>query len=316
MRILTMLFFLTLAFQPFFLVAQCDTETNVDLNNPGMEDWVNEGNYEDPAGSFWDTANRTVDLAPFLINPNVTKSTDAHSGTYSAKLETSSWFGLTSSATVFSGEFDPDEGNPLESIKFGKPFTETPDYFRGWYKYEPVSGDSAEIYTYLHRWDGSERVRVAEAYTKVYDATSGWEQFNIEFEYLSSDMPDSITMVFASSAGGAEFQGRVGNTLYIDDVELYYCTVTSGFSTPLMSELDVNTFPNPADGMLRFDLDDHVNGSIRIFSMDGREMGEYRVNGDTFTISLDRYSDGLYKYVILDDSSTALASGSFMKKRD
>lgn len=297
------------------IIAQCDSEESIPLENQGFESWVNEGNYEDPAGDFWDTANRTVDLAPFLLDPNVTKDTDAHTGTYSAKLVTSNWFTLVTSATVFSGSFTPNQADPTASVAFGKPFTDIPDNFRVWYKYEPVAGDSAEIYTYLTKWNGTETVHVAEAYTKVYDAANEWTELDIPFDYLiEGEAPDSITMVFASSAAGDDFEGQVGNTLYIDDPELYYCV--TGISQPMMSEVSVNVFPNPATtDNIKFELSKDVEGLVKIFSNDGKNIVTSNFAGNELSMSTALWATGLYRYVIYDANSTsALATGTIIKE--
>ncbi len=296
--------------------AQCDSEEPIAVDNAGMENWVDEGNYEDPAGDFWDTANRTVDLLPLILNPNVTKSTDAHTGTYSAKLTTSNWFGLTSSATVFSGVFEPNQANPQESVKFGKPFTLRPDNFRVWYKYEPVNGDSAELYTYLTKWNTTTNMKdtIAEAYAVVYDPTD-WVELDIPFDYWSSLDPDSISIVFASSAAGDFFEGQVGNTLYIDDVELYYCL--TGISQPLMSEISAVVSPNPSiTGSIRFDLNKEVqNGLLRVFSLDGKAIFSQSFSGNSYDLNIDNWTSAMYRYVIYDEKTTsALATGSFIKE--
>lgn len=294
--------------------AQCDSETQIPVDNSGFENWVDEGNYEDPAGDFWDTANKTVDLLPLFLNANVTKDTDSHTGTYSAKLVTTDWFTLITSATIFSGSFTPNQADPTASVAFGKPFTDTPDNFRVWYKYAPVAGDSAEIYTYLTKWNGSETVNVAEAYTKVYNAASEWTELDIPFTYLSGETPDSITMVFASSAAGDDFEGQVGNTLHIDDPELYYCV--TGISQPMMSEVSVNVFPNPATtDNIRFELSKDVEGIVNIFSNDGKKIVTRNFTGNELNMNTTLWSAGLYRYVIYDSNSTsALATGTIIKE--
>ncbi len=295
------------------LAAQCDVEESIALDNSGFEDWVDEGNYEDPAGDFWDTANRTVDLAPILYNANVVKDTDAHSGNYSAKLTTSNWFTLVTSATVFSGAFVPNQLDPLESVKFGKPFTERPDYFRVWYKYAPVDGDSAEVYTYLEKWNGTERVRIGEAYTKLYDAQSEWTELLIPFTYNSTEAPDSITLVFASSAAGDNFEGQIGNTLYVDDVEMVKCLV--GINSISDSGIEVVTYPNPVNGeTLRFEVSQAMeDGLIRVFSNDGKEISSMPFSGKEFSLDVVEWSTALYRFVIFDQkTSKSVASGSFI----
>lgn len=312
--------FFTLAiliFSIHIIQAQCASEVQITVDNHSFENWAleGEGNYEDPAGDFWDTANRTVDILPLVLNPNVVKSEDAHTGTYSARLRTNNWFTLTTSATIFTGSFNPNQADPLESIKFGKPFTDRPDYFRVWYKYEPVQGDSAELYTYLTRWNGSSRDTVGEVYTKVYDPKLEWTLLDKEFTYFMTESPDSISIVFASSAAGDSFEGQEGNTLYIDDVELYYCATST--STPFMSEISVKAYPNPpTNGIIRFETSKVIdNGLIRIFSNDGKEVYNELFSGDVLNIDISKWTIGTYRFAIYDnETSSGLSSGSILLK--
>ncbi len=297
--------------------AQCVSEIQIAVNNNSMEDWAPEGNgnYEDPSGGFWETANKTVDLFPLTLNPNVTKSTDAHSGTYSAKLETTTWFGQLAAGTVFSGEFEPNISNPSESIQFGKPWAgERPEFFRFWYQFEPVMGDSAECYVYL-TVDGMPDTQVGEAYVKIKDATSGWTEMEVPFTYFTNDVPNEIAIVFASSAAGGTFEGQVGTTLYVDDVELYNCS--TGVTTTFSSEISIKAFPNPvSESTINFAFSSSINdGMIRIFSNDGKEVRNELFSGEQHEVNLDDLALGLYRFVIYDnETSSALGSGSFILK--
>jgi len=304
------------------VVAQCTgTEVLIPIENASFEDWASEGSYDDPSpastedgGGFWDTANKVVDL---YASADVTtiQSTDAHSGDYSAKLVTSSVdiivTDLLTSATLFSGFFDPDPSNILESVKFGKPFTETPDYFRVWYQYEPVQGDSAEIYCYLEKGADNE-TRIATAYTKIYDATTGWTELVLPFEYESSEMPESITLVFASSAAGDDFEGQVGNTLYVDDVELFKCTTPN--ENLISGVFTSNVFPNPSLGdNIKFEFSEERDVVLNIFSVDGKNVFTSNVNSDNYELDVAEWNNGFYQYVINDkDSNEAISRGSFV----
>lgn len=303
--------------------AQCDdTQVLIAIDNPSFEDWASEGSYEDPSpgstengGGFWDTSNKVVDLYP-TADITVTKSTDAHSGTYSARLETSSVniivTELLTAATLFTGYFDPNPANPIESVKFGKPFTETPDYFRVWYQYEPVQGDSAEIYCYLDKGENNE-TRIATAYTKIYDATTGWTELVLPFVYdVEGELPETITLVFASSADGDNFEGQVGNTLYVDDVELIKCTTPN---ENLISEaFTTHVFPNPSFGEnLQFEFSEAKDVVLSIFSVDGKKVFTADVNADNYELDIAEWNNGFYQYVINDkDSNEAISRGSFV----
>ena len=71
-----------------FIVIQVFHYLNINaqtIPNNDFETWINHGQYDDP--QFWDTPNQEICFFPFYIKV-VTKSTEHHSGSYSAKLET------------------------------------------------------------------------------------------------------------------------------------------------------------------------------------------------------------------------------------
>lgn len=300
------------------LSAQCDeaNRSQFAVPNSEMEDWIQTDLYEDIDTLFWSTANETVNLIS-TISPNTTKSTDAHSGTYAAKLETATWFNLIASATLFSGVFDGNAAvsnptNPEAATLFGRPFTGRPEYFSFWYKYVPVEGDSAESYTYLTKWNGSERVLVAEAFTHIFDATNGYVEMTLPFTYYSEETPDSVSIVFASSAAGNTFQGQEGNTIYIDDISLYNCTTSITY--PLSGKNMVRAYPNPAVGeLVHFELEEHLDkGQLKIYANDGRLIHDAVFQGLKKEVSVQDWDTGIYHYHLLDsENNVTLGGGSF-----
>lgn len=307
---------LTILFTTSLLSAQCDNQDPITVDNSGLENWDEETFYDNPSGDFWDTANRTLDLVLGTIPASVERTSDAHSGNYAAKIITRTWFGQLASGTLFAGFFDSSVvlTDPDNSVKFGKPFTERPDEFSYWYKYEPVQGDSAEAYSYLTRWNGSSRDTIASAYTKIYDAKNVYTLAEIPFVYNNNftEDPDSITIVFASSSRGDIFQGQEGNTLFVDDISLYYC-VTSSYQ-PLMSENNVTVYPNPTTTeLVNFSLEKPIeNGLVRVYTNDGKNVSLSSFQGDSHQINVGNWTQGVYRYSIIDqESSLTLSSGSF-----
>jgi hypothetical protein len=109
---------------------------------------------------------------------------------------------------------------PLESLVSGVPYKSKPTRFKGYFKYQPKNGDSCEIRTTLFKWnkDLKKRVKVGEAIMRRTDNTTVYTPFDLPFEYFSQDEPDSIEVIFTSSAGGEYFLAEIGSTLYIDNV--------------------------------------------------------------------------------------------------
>ena len=149
----------------------------------------------------------------------------------------------------------------LKSTQFGVPNSKEPVRITGWYKYKPGEKftdkdmnvypdrtDEASIYAVYYRntndrgesfvLDGHD----VEDLDKVLDnpqvykvarvaslpATDTWTQWEMFFD--GRDAPDDIVaaqgcnlaLVFSSSKRGAQFEGAIGSTLYVDDVEVSY----------------------------------------------------------------------------------------------
>jgi hypothetical protein len=196
----------------------------------------------------------------------VTESSDAVDGVKSVNLESKAVeitaqitiFGQTNSYSVtntapgllVSGVFDLDESAFAEQLLNGtnlnslNPFTyegtgQSIDFqalnLKGAYKYTSVDGDSAMLVS------GLIKDRVVIAYViKRLPAASVWTNFQLNYEYLSCTMPDTIISVFCSSNLDADFNNGVftinssytgvsGSILRLDNLT--------------MDTLDLNSFP-------------------------------------------------------------------------
>ena len=207
-------------------VQQFETPASDMLPNGNMEEWITYPNYENPfPEGIWASANKIVDLNPSYYHAVLFKSDDAHSGNFAAKGVTARFDGLPLlTGSVSTGLFDVDLQNPLESMIIGVPYKSYPTRFQGYYKYFGVNGDSCEIRTTLTKWDlvAREQIKVGEAIMRTTDLVDEYTFFDLEFEYFSTEEPDTIDMVFAASAGGEIFVGGVGSTIYVDDFDLKF----------------------------------------------------------------------------------------------
>jgi hypothetical protein len=184
---------------------------------------------------------RTLTTAP---------TSDAHSGELAARLETVQWGDFLISGLLSSGEFVFEE--PF--IKQGRPFSDKPSKFKGWYKYTPVQGDSAGIGAILTRYNTSTQQKdtIADAVIAVSSNITSYTEFVIDFEYTIPDLtPDTIIVVFTSSGDASNLQGQDGSVLIIDDIILEYAT---GLQDNLMPELSLNAFPSPANDRITLEI--------------------------------------------------------------
>lgn len=281
------------------------------VSNLNLDSWDALPNYEEPSGP-WATPNKTVDIAPTLLDPFVTKTTDAQSGTYAARMESAVIFGAQFvSGALWTGDFVLDIQNPLNSNRFGVPYTDRPTKFKGYYKYINNQGDSCDIYVLLTKWVNNTRTTVGTATmprSQTIQTVTSYTPFDIDFQYNTTETPDSISIIFASSAGGQLFQGQAGATLFIDNISL---ELTSGVEQVLMPELAVNTFPNPAQNNIQFQLDERVtNAQLYIYTLDGKVQHTAPLNGNTYSTSVQGWTPAKYYYLIRSQKGYSLASGA------
>ena len=196
------------------------------LPNMDMEEWITTPNYENPfPHGVWASANKVVDLNPDIYPVLLFKTEDAYSGNFAAKMVTNEAIGMPLlTGSLSTGLFSVNLNNPLKSLIRGVPYKSRPTRFQGYYKYTGVEGDSCEIRTTLSKWNVAEQKRdiIGEIIYRTTDTIEQYTHFDLEVKYFSSDIVDTIEVVFAASAGGENFQGKVGSTLYIDDFSLIF----------------------------------------------------------------------------------------------
>lgn len=198
----------------------------------------------------------------------VTESTDAVEGNTSVRLESDS-INITAVVNLFgnqvpftlsnvapglivSGELDLDENefaeqlinstsltslNPFTYPNTGQPIDFQPEKLKGWYKYAGVAGDSAMMVSGLIK----NRQVVAYVIKRLPNAAT-WTSFELEYEYLSCAMPDTIITLFCSSNLDASFDngnfsvnsnytGVDGSVLFVDDLTMD--TIPAGTFPPI-----------------------------------------------------------------------------------
>ena len=168
-------------------------------------------------------------LSTFGAPLTVERTTDSHSG-FAAKLTTQEFgtigFTILLSGLVTTGTFTPDITDIAGSLNQGTPFTARPDSLKGWYKYTPAGGDSAAIAIVLTRYNTvtHNRDTIANSSFIETNSVSTYNYLSLPIEYFSASNPDSIFLVFSSSAGGGNVPpvGIVGSTFYIDDFSFVY----------------------------------------------------------------------------------------------
>lgn len=158
---------------------------------------------------------------------------------------------------IFIGSFDVSNAlsDPLKATQIGYPFLKIPVALKGYFKYKPGDvykegenvvdkTDRFDIYAIFYetddqvqfldgdnRFESDHLVKLARIQAEDAVATDTWEEFYIPFETVGNRSIDTqklaegkykVGIVFSSSIEGDLFNGAVGSTLYIDEVELIY----------------------------------------------------------------------------------------------
>ena len=160
---------------------------------------------------------------------------------------------------MFLGTFDIRlaMSDHLHATRFGIPFADRPNTFKGYYTYQPgptvqdfygnpIAGrtDSADVYAVFYRNHDAQGNEVclygddvlsspyivAVADIGYVKPTAEWTPWEVKFEYRAdvdeeqlANWGYSLTIVFSSSAGGGDFIGAIGSRLCVDKVSLI-CT--------------------------------------------------------------------------------------------
>ena len=274
-----------------FLVASVMAQT--EIPEGGFNNWTpsSAGNFSEPSGGWWTSLNSLQSLGgPVTLSA----STDAHSGEYAAQMETKLWGTLLISGLLVAGDFITSD--PF--IKQGKPFTDKPAKFKGWYKYLSVEGDSAGIVAMLTKYNAGtgQKDTIAEAIGVVLNTVSTYTMFDIDFVYNNNDIdPDSIIIVFTSSGDGGNFLGQAGSTLLVDDIFLEY---PSGVQESLAPEFSVQVFPSPANDKLSFEFNTLFPEKLScfVFAIDGSLIQSFSPKEKTHNMDVSNWQQG--KYII------------------
>ncbi len=207
--------------------------------------------------TIWGTANRGLALGGA---PGNTSKQSRGSSNY-ARMESvkAPAFVRIAAATIFTGKFTdgfPSVTDPRSNLTLGTPFVGRPLSFSFDYTYQPgpsnedskgqplAYGDQCDIYLFLENRDGPDVKRVGTAWFRSGETVTEWTTETIEIKYGPLEASDPwfsyaqpadgevwgdgteavthITVLATSSFEGDFFNGAIGSTLELDEIELGY----------------------------------------------------------------------------------------------
>src|SRR4030042_4172527 len=206
------------------------------LENPGFENWDEIGI------SATDTIREPVDWSSLKTSDNESlsslapvvcwRSGDAHTGSYSVKLENIATL-VIANGTVTNGRVHADINTSKAYMytdpgdgRWNNPFTSRPDSITGWYKYMPQGLDTMEVMIILHRGNGKQpdteylNDRVAVGHFRTGVSTGNiWTRFSAPFKYTSDQAPQYALAILNSGNGYTPIAGSIA---FFDDLLMVY----------------------------------------------------------------------------------------------
>ena len=220
------------------------------LANLNLETWATRNGVEAPTN--WLTTDD--DFAFYGGKPagtynfgTVTKTTDAHGGTYAAKLTTTNVTvaGMTGNAP---GELILGAKTGLYSYLGlplgGGPVTLRPTQMQFYYKLNGLAADSAVAIVSLSYTTGGKPTIIGLGYQFLTPATAYTSvTFPINYDPNSSVTPDSVHIIFSS---GFARRTAVGTALFVDDVTLGGVALATRADASTQAQLTVAPNPSPS----------------------------------------------------------------------
>ena len=189
---------------------------------------------------------------------------------------------------------------------------DTPHALEGWYKYNPLNGDSAMIQIGFTNFVGDPLI--VDEKLIIKKPVSNWTHFSISIpEQFRNQFFDEVQVVFVASAGVnfddmINCKGQKGATLWIDNISLNY---DLGIKQNLFSTLKANVFPNPSTEVLNLELNEEFTGVIWVYDYSGRKILETNISGIQAQLNISTLSSGNYIYKLMNEN-TIFAQGKFV----
>lgn len=311
-----------LAIALFALVGYSQTN----LPNGDMEGWhevtLGTVTYTQIDGPYFCTLNELAAVPPPMGPGPITvdKVSDAHTGNWAAKLH-SEIMTMIPNDIFIPGMLGFTQLDMLNStIRLGKPCPDCkPTKFTGWYKSGLVNGDSCAAILLVSKWNSTLHKKDTIGYcrTDFKAPMADWTQFELPVTYVSTESPDSMLILMVSSGGFSVNNlmggiGQPGNTMWVDDLNIEY---PLGITQVLMPEVFVKTYPNPAKDRMTVELSQNIaDGTIEIYSMEGRLVGTSIIDNTVNVINVNNLMPGQYHYKLVS-GKTIQNTGFFMITR-
>ena len=267
------------------------------LENSGFEQWENVGTGEEEPLSWSSTKTSDNSSLNALAPQVISRTTDAHTGTYAAKLINKNvpFVNIVANGIVTNGIIHTTT-NPQDSYVYtdvnssdhSQPFTSYPDSIVGWYKYVPQGNDVGNIQVLLHSSYGQLPIDASTSVIALaefdFSSNSNWTRFSTPFNYYPTI--NNPAYILCNISAGDSTQAVANSELKIDDLELIYNTTT--ISNEETNSLHV-TYVN--DHLQFSNVVKEINYAI--YNVQGQLMNFGKIDGYNRNVSISLAS-GIY----------------------
>lgn len=291
-----------------FSITLYTSAQSIPNSNLDIWDTFNSGEsdeYEEPKN--WHTPN---EFTAQLGAQCVTKSDDAYSGDYAARLETIDLLGgfFQAPGMLTIADFWVNISTLEFSFSGGLFLQEHVSKLSGMYKYSGADGDSASVIIYSFKHPEGEDIDTIGMGVAFLHDTADWTPFEIDMEFNNDHLPDTFNVIILSSGSD---NLNTGSVLYVDSISIETITGTFDLMKPLSS---LHVFPNPAVANIRLEaMEIGSDRSLFIFDANGRLVMNIPFNNKSIEIDLHNLNSGLLTYTVTE-KGRQVYRGSFVKK--
>jgi hypothetical protein len=261
------------------------------LTNSGFENWT-AGNPDN-----WGSFDQMLGFGTTLE----TQVTPGNSGASACQLQTQNvpFVGILP-GVISSG---PIVTSGTSILVKGAPFTGTPTDYTFYYKFTPVGTDTAGTEAIFTKWNTTTNMRdtIAYGFAGITAATSTFTLGSVPILWFGVGTPDSVTVVFISSATSAP---QVNTTFIIDDVTMVY---PLGIAEPFMGTY--NVYPNPSNDHVTISCRDEKAVKAVIYDLTGREVANGSFADSKVKFNTSALPEGLYIYRVTDENGIEMKNG-------
>lgn len=276
-------------------------ELAAQIPNTDFENWTASPGYESPNG--WGTVANVTDGVAVTCE----KSTDAHSGSFSAKLFTADLGFLRAPGVVVTGVIDLFTNGAIG----GFPYSQRPAALTGFYKYSPDAGDSCVVFGFLSRYDAQgDSAEVVGLFFWQGAAATNWSSFTAPIAYLSAAVPDTGQISISASL---DFSNPgLQSVMFVDDIA--FSGSVSAPEIPRHASVYIQIAPNPVVDELRLHFDSPEPVQLLLVNASGQLLRSQVVLSGA-SIGVADFDTGIYQVFLLTrDGGQLLGQRRFIKQ--